>query len=72
MTKFRKSDWIDLRGKVDRNDQFMTGCSIRKIRQTPRNVPRWTLDNAEVQKVLLRVFPKLHSCGSSELKRLVG
>jgi hypothetical protein len=50
-----------LRHTVDGDDIFMSGYQIAKIRTRDRKIPEWTLNDKEVQKVLLRAFPKLHT-----------
>src|ERR1700719_4810332 len=45
---------------LDYNECFMTrGHQIVHARTYKRKVPAWTLKDKEVQKVLLRAFPKL-------------
>ena len=46
-----------LRRLVDGDDNFMSGYQIKKIRTREREIPLWTLNDTEVQKVLLRAFP---------------
>jgi hypothetical protein len=57
----------ELRTKVDGDDPFFEGHGIVKPRRgnqgnktgVPRTCPEWALDNAKVQEILLRSFPKL-------------
>ncbi len=51
-------DFKILRTQFGGDSQFMNAHQIRKIRTRERDIPAWTLDDAEVQKVLLRAFPK--------------
>ena len=53
----RKKDLQRLRKRMDGNDGFMEGHQIKTIRTRTREIPTWTLDDKEVQKVLLRSFP---------------
>ena len=53
-------DYARLRRLVDGDDQFMSGYRIAKIRTREREIPEWTLNDKEVQKVLLRAFPAQH------------
>jgi hypothetical protein len=52
-------DFDHLRSIMDGDDKFMVGHQIRKERTAPRNrvVPTWTLDNDQVQKVIIRAWP---------------
>ena len=58
MAKLTRGDYQYLRQKFDGNDPFFNSCGIKKERQTCSEVPGWALNNAEIQKVLLRAFPK--------------
>ena len=53
-----ESDNRRLRKQFGGDDSFMTGHQIKKIRTRAREIPTWTNNNAAVQKVLLRAFPK--------------
>jgi hypothetical protein len=44
---------------IAKSDRFMTGHQVLLIRMHPRKLRAWTANNATVQEVLLRVFPKL-------------
>ena len=53
-------DFQQLRKIFEGGDPFMSnGHQIVKLRTRKRTVPAWTRNNKEVQKVLLRSFPKL-------------
>lgn len=54
-----KRDMARLRRRMDGNDPFMSAHQIKKIRTREREIPAWTLNDKEVQKVLLRSFPTL-------------
>jgi hypothetical protein len=55
-------DLAQLRTKLDGNDAFLSGGhQIKKIRAHKRRVPSWTANDAAVQKLLLRSFPKLQT-----------
>lgn len=56
-----RDTFSELRQKIDGSDPFMTGGhQIMKTRtEMDREVPAWAKNDAEVQKVLLRSFPKL-------------
>ncbi len=56
----RRKDMQKLRRKMDGDDGFMSAHQIKKIRTREREIPAWTLNDKEVQKVLLRAFPGLH------------
>ena len=64
----RKRDMKRLRGKVDGDDSFMSAHQIKKIRTRERVIPPWTLNDKEVQKILLRSFPSLHKNHSAALR----
>ncbi len=64
----RKKDMLRLRGKMDGSDTFMTAHQIKKIRTRERVIPPWTLNDKEVQKVLLRSFPTLHTSHAAALR----
>jgi hypothetical protein len=53
--------WDKLRGKIDGSDGFMGGHQITKIRSMEREVPEWSLNDSEVQRILLLAFPKLQT-----------
>src|SRR5712692_8008250 len=53
-----KADFDQLRAKFGGDSQFMRSHEIKKIRTREREIPAWTNNNTEVQKVLLRAFPK--------------
>jgi hypothetical protein len=56
----RQDDTLgQLRKVMDGNDSFMQGHQIYKIRRIKKSVPDWARSNKEVQKILLRSFPKL-------------
>jgi DNA-directed RNA polymerase specialized sigma24 family protein len=57
----RKKDMAKLRRRIDGDDNFMSAHQIKKIRTRERDIPAWTLNNKEVQKVLLRAFPNLQN-----------
>lgn len=57
----RKKDMARLRHKMDGDDGFMRAHQIKKIRTREREVPAWTLNDAEVRKVILRAFPTTRS-----------
>lgn len=53
-------DHARLRTIVDSNDAFITGgFEVKKVRSLEREIPEWALNDAEVRKVLLAVFPKI-------------
>ena len=52
-------DFVKLRSKLDGSDGFMEGHQITKVRAMTREIPEWSLSNAEVQRVLLTAFPNL-------------
>jgi hypothetical protein len=56
----RRKDMNKLRRKMDGDDGFMNAHQIKKIRTRERVIPPWTLNDKEVQTVLLRAFPGLH------------
>lgn len=56
----RRKDMNKLRRRMDGDDGFMTAHQIKKIRTRERKIPAWTLNDKEVQTVLLRAFPTLH------------
>ncbi len=58
-----KADFKRLRAAFGGDSGFMSAHQIKKAHTAhPRHIPEeWTLDNTEVQKVLLRAFPKLHT-----------
>jgi hypothetical protein len=56
-----KKDMARLRRRMDGDDRFMGAHQIKKIRTREREIPEWTLDDAEVRKVLLRAFPGLRT-----------
>ncbi len=49
-----------LRNQFGGDDRFMGAYQIKKIRTRAREIPEWTLNDKEVQKVLLRAFPGQH------------
>lgn len=50
----------ELRSKFDGASAFMNGGhQIIKIRRHERDVPEWAKSNEEIQKLLLRSFPKM-------------
>jgi hypothetical protein len=55
----RRKDMAKLRTRLDGDDNFMSAHQIKKVRTRERVIVPWTLNNSEVQKVLLRVFPRL-------------
>jgi hypothetical protein len=57
----RNKDMIKLRRRMDVNDNFMNAFQITKTRTMEREIPAWTLNDKEVQKVLLRAFPRLRT-----------
>ncbi len=57
----RKADNLELRAMYGGDSQFMNAYQTKKIRTRAREIPAWTLDDKEVQKVLLRAFPKWHT-----------
>lgn len=58
----QRDTFLELRGKFDGQDPFMTGGhQIIKMRTGDRVVPEWTKSDKEVQKILLRSFPKLRT-----------
>lgn len=57
----RKKDMQRLRHKLDGDDGFMRAHQIKKIRTRERDIPAWTLNDAEVRKVLLRAFPSMRN-----------
>lgn len=61
-----------LRGKIDGSDQFMDGHQITKVRKMDRKIPEWALNDKEVRRILLTVFPKMSQdtkIGKSQRKR---
>lgn len=44
---------------LDKDDQFITGSQISKIRTEEKETPDWAFDNAQIREKLLEVFPKL-------------
>jgi len=54
----RKADDLELRAMFGGDSQFMNAYQTKRIRTRAREIPAWTLDDKEVQKVLLRAFPK--------------
>jgi hypothetical protein len=52
-------DLKQLRKKIDGSDLFMESFQIKKIRRPKKNIPSWSLNNEETQKLLLGAFPKL-------------
>lgn len=57
----RKDRTIEiLESIVDKDDLFITGSQISKIRTEEKEIPDWALDNKRIREVLLEVFPKLH------------
>src|SRR6266850_2038055 len=56
-----KADFKRLRAVFGGDSQFMSAHQIKKIRRREREIPAWTLNDTEVQKVLLRAFPKLRT-----------
>jgi hypothetical protein len=55
-----RDTFLQLRGKFDGQDPFMTGGhQIIKTRQSDRKIPDWATDDKQIQKILLRSFPKL-------------
>lgn len=57
-----QSDMDRLRTRMDGSEAFMTAHQIKKVRAFRKNgIPAWVLNDAEVRKVLLRSFPKLHT-----------
>jgi hypothetical protein len=62
----RKKDMARLRRKMDGDDGFMQAHQIKKIRTREREIPAWTLNDAEVQKVLIRAFPLLKTRAASQ------
>ena len=59
----RKKDMAKLRKRMDGDDGFMSAHQIKKTRVQigQKDTPLWSASNTEVQKVLLRVFPKLQT-----------
>ena len=53
----RKKDMQKLRGKMDGSEGFMSAHQIKKVRTREREIPEWTLNNKEVQKIILLSFP---------------
>jgi len=54
-----KRDMAKLRNRMDGDDRFFGSHQIKKIRTRERDIPEWTLNDADVRKVLLRAFPGL-------------
>jgi len=53
-------DHARLRTKMDSNDQFLKGgFGIKTIRSLEREIPEWTANNEEVQKVITLAFPRM-------------
>jgi hypothetical protein len=63
VTNGRIDKMTALRKKVDGNDRFMDAHQIMKISTKEREVPEWALNDGEVQRILLVLFPswKTHS-----------
>jgi hypothetical protein len=55
----KDEDFVKLRRYMDGSEGFMEGHQIKKVRTRSRVIPAWTLNDKEVQKVLLRAFPDL-------------
>jgi hypothetical protein len=53
----RRKDMAKLRLRMDGDDSFMSSHQIKKIRTREREIPAWTLNDKEVQKVITRSFP---------------
>ena len=64
----RKRDMAKLRTRMDGNDGFMSAHQIKKIRTREREIPEWTLNDKEVQKVLLRSFPALRTNNKAAIR----
>jgi hypothetical protein len=72
----RKKDMQRLRKRMDGNDNFMEGHQIKTIRTRTREIPPWTLNDAEVQKVVMRSFPdwrknRRHTAGAGRWVRII-
>lgn len=62
-------DHARLRTMVDSNDSFITGgFEVKKVRSLEREIPEWALNDIELRKVLLAVFPKLSFTPPKEKK----
>jgi hypothetical protein len=62
----RKKDMDKLRRRLDGDDRFFGSHQIKKIRTRERDIPTWTLNDKEVRKILLRVFPLLKTHPASQ------
>lgn len=55
-----RDTFLELRGKLDGQDPFMTGGhQIIQPRTSDRVTPEWAKSDVEIQKILLRSFPEL-------------
>jgi hypothetical protein len=61
-----RKDMQKLRRKIDHGDNFMKAHVIRKVRSTKCEVPAWALNDKEIQKLLLRVFPLLKTSKAAQ------
>ena len=63
MSSSPKKDMQNLRRKIDGNDTFMNAHQIKKVRVLfgQKDTPSWAMNDKEIQKILLRAFPKLRS-----------
>lgn len=52
-------DYSRLRTFVDGGELFMDGFEVKAFRSLDREVPEWTLNDKEVQRVLLAASPRL-------------
>lgn len=58
----QRDTFLELRGKFDGQDPFMTGGhQIIKLRTGDRVIPEWTKSDKKIQAILLRSFPKLRT-----------
>jgi hypothetical protein len=72
----RRRDMNKLRGRMDGNEGFMSAHQIKKVRTLQREIPAWTLNDKEVQKVILRSFPdfkknRIHAARAARWVRII-
>lgn len=71
-----KDAYQQLREKMDGSDGFMEGHQIKKIRMMERPIPVWAKNDAAVQALLLKSFPRLknnpkHRKGAARWMRVI-